>query len=101
MNRTRVVVASLCALALPIVWANDLWELPLDEPQLKPADGFELVSASCQTCHSIDYISTQPPLDRTGWSATIQKMREKYGAPIQTNQVNEILDYLVKAYGKK
>lgn len=89
------------ALALPLVSAKDEWELPLNEPQLKPGPAVELVSANCQICHSADYISTQPPLTRAVWTAEVQKMREKYGAPLPTNQVQQVVEYLTRTYGKK
>jgi mono/diheme cytochrome c family protein len=90
------IVASLVA-----VFAADVWELPLNEPQLKRGPGADVVAANCQVCHSADYISTQPPMTRAAWSATVQKMREKYGAPLATNQVDTIIQYLVSTYGKK
>jgi mono/diheme cytochrome c family protein len=86
---------------IPICFAADEWELPLDQPQLKPGPGMEVVATSCQICHSSDYISTQPPLNRATWTATVQKMREKYGAQFPTNQVEQIVEYLVGTYGKK
>ena len=97
----RMVLALATGLAAPLPFAADLWELPLDEPPLKKGPGAELVSVNCQVCHSSDYISTQPRLNRMTWMATVLKMREKYGAPLQTNQVSEIVEYLVNNYGKK
>ena len=94
-------MAACAAILAPVLFAADAWELPIDEPQLKSGPGAEVVATNCQVCHSADYISTQPPLNRTVWTATVLKMREKYGAPLPTNQVNEIVDYLVNNYGKK
>ena len=99
MKRTLGTLA--LSILIPIVFAADDWELPLDQPQLKPGPGMEVVATNCQICHSSDYISTQPPLTRTTWSATVQKMREKYGAQLPTNQVEQIIDYLAATYGKK
>ena len=91
----------LAAMLPPLALAKDEWELPLGEPQLKPGASVEVVSTNCQVCHSADYISTQPPLTRAAWTATVQKMREKYGAPLPTNQVEQVVEYLTRAYGKK
>lgn len=100
--KRRILICSLGACLLwPLAFAAEQWELPLGEPQLKSAPGVEVVSANCQVCHSADYISTQPPLTRAAWSATVQKMREKYGAPFPTNQVEQIVEYLAANYGKK
>jgi len=98
--KRKTLICSLGAF-LPLVFAAEQWELPLDEPQLKSAPGVEVVAANCQVCHSADYIFTQPPLTRAVWSATVQKMREKYAAPVRTNEVEQIIDYLAANYGKK
>jgi mono/diheme cytochrome c family protein len=79
----------------------DAWKLPSDQPRFRAAPGAELATAHCLLCHSADYVSMQPPLDRAAWLATVNKMREKYGAPLPTNQVARITDYLAAAYGKQ
>ena len=55
----------------------------------------------CGLCHSFDYIATQPRLGRTGWTASVEKMRAKYGAPIPTNEIPALVQYLVKHHGKE
>ena len=99
--RNKLLIMTASALVLPLVFAAETWELPLNEPQLKTGPCVEVVAANCQICHSADYVTTQPPLNRGGWASIVQKMREKYGAPLATNQVDEIVDYLAGAYGKK
>ena len=86
------------------VWASAAerrWKLPAETATFKPGPGVALATGQCVLCHSADYVSMQPPLDRAGWTASVQKMREKYGAPILTNQVDGLVDYLVKTYGKE
>jgi len=95
------ILIAIVMVIVPIAFAADDWQLPLNEPQLKPGAGVEIVSANCQVCHSADYIFTQPRLNRAAWVATVQKMREKYGAPLDTNLVDQIVTYLVDTYGKK
>ena len=80
--------------------ADDEWKLPPEKALLNEGPGRELVVGQCLLCHSSDYISTQPPLTRAQWQAGIEKMRTKYGAPIATNSVPALLDYLTAAYGK-
>lgn len=99
-RRNLFGIALAAALMTASIIASD-WRLPVDEPKLKSAPGFELVAANCQICHSADYISTQPPLSRPAWTATVQKMREKYGAPLPPDRVEAIVDYLAANYGKK
>ena len=83
-----------------VLAAADAWKLPTDQPKFRAGPGAELATANCLLCHSADYVSTQPPLDRAAWLATVNKMREKYGAPLPTNQVNRVVDYLANSYGK-
>lgn len=81
--------------------AGGEFTLPPENVKLKPGPGMELVQAQCVLCHSLDYISTQPPLTRPQWEASIAKMQQKYGAPVPTNAVPRLADYLVTAYGPK
>jgi hypothetical protein len=71
--------------------------LPPETATFKPGPGSEAAMQNCLLCHSVDYISTQPPMTRAAWTATVVKMREKYGAPFGANQVEKVVDYLVKS----
>ncbi|MDB6172694.1 MAG: putative sulfite:cytochrome c oxidoreductase (subunit b) oxidoreductase protein [Chthoniobacteraceae bacterium] len=55
--------------------------------------------AQCLICHSAEYVSMQPLLTRTAWKATVEKMQKKFGAPLPADQVDALVDYIVKAYG--
>jgi cytochrome c5 len=66
----------------------------------KPGPGVGAAQASCLTCHSSAYVSTQPVLSRAQWTAEVVKMRTAYGAPITDDQVPAIVDYLTTQYGK-
>jgi sulfite dehydrogenase len=77
----------------------ETFQLPPETAKLKSAPGAELVTAQCLLCHSADYISTQPRLSRAAWTAAVLKMKDKYGAPIATNGIPKLVDYLVKNYG--
>ena len=81
--------------------ADSAWTLPPETAKFKPGPGEPLATTSCLLCHSADYISTQPPVDRTAWKASVTKMREKYGAPISTNSVEALAEYFAKTYGKE
>src|SRR3954453_5576750 len=82
-----------------LVLAADKYELPPETAKLKPGPGAEQANVQCLLCHSADYISTQPRLSRAAWNAAVFKMKDKYGAPINTNTVPQLVDYLTKAYG--
>jgi mono/diheme cytochrome c family protein len=112
--RLRVPGALVLAGALALGWAwcgvpmepiqnpfaGDEWVLPVVQPSLRPGDGARLVTTQCSLCHSLDYIATQPALTRAQWTAGIEKMRTRFGAPIQTNQVSALVEYLTRNYGK-
>lgn len=88
-------------IALGPATAADAWKLPPEKTVLRPGAGRELVLGQCVACHSADYMTTQPPLDRAAWAASVEKMRSKYGAAIPTNVAPAIVDYLAAQYGPK
>src|SRR5204863_4762097 len=44
-------------------------------------------------------VTIQPKMQRAFWKAGVQKMQQKYGAPISDAQVEPLVDYLVRNYG--
>jgi len=69
---------------------------------LKEGPDRDLVAANCQVCHSLDSIEINSPfLDRKKWDATVTKMIERYGAPIQAENVAAIVSYLSTNYGSQ
>ena len=96
-----LLAALACAPGSPCRAADtDEWKLPPETVELRAGKGRESVAGQCVVCHSVDYVTTQPPLARAAWAATVEKMRAKYGAPLPTNAVPPLVDYLVTAYGK-
>lgn len=76
-------------------------ELPPDTEIFEPGPGSEIANAHCLTCHSVDYIKTQPPMPRAFWQATVEKMEKKFGAAAPTPaQTEYLLNYLVSHYGR-
>jgi sulfite dehydrogenase len=75
------------------------WKLPSETAKLERGPGVEAALGQCLICHSADYISIQPPMTRAAWAATVTKMKEKYGAPLQPDYTNAIVNYLAKTYG--
>jgi cytochrome c5 len=74
-----------------------------DEPMtLADGPGRDLTIGRCIICHSIEYIpSNAPAMNRAAWQKTIQKMKERFGAPITDEESKEILDYLDGHYSGK
>ena len=66
------------------------------EPQLASTEPeAALVEAHCSACHSIDYITTQPPgKGRDFWQAEVTKMVTVYGAPVPAEDAARIAAYL-------
>jgi mono/diheme cytochrome c family protein len=104
MNRTKhflFAALGIIAIAAVVRAAEMKFSLPPETATLKPGPGAELATANCLLCHSADYIATQPRLSRTVWKAEVIKMQQKYGAPVSTNNVDQLVDYLVKNYGQE
>lgn len=74
--------------------------LPTETASFRATQGAELAMAHCLQCHSAEYVTTQPPLGREAWLASIEKMRKKYGAAVPAEAESPLLDYLVATYGK-
>ncbi len=67
---------------------------------LKDAPGRATTENLCSGCHSLDYIRINAPfMNRQTWTAEVNKMVQAFGAPIQMNDANAIIDYLAVNYG--
>jgi hypothetical protein len=72
-----------------------------DQVALKDGPGRDVVEANCIMCHSLDYIPMNSVfLDRKGWEASVNKMIKVMGAPIRSEDVPAIVEYLARNYGK-
>ena len=97
MNRTCLTLfltTTLAVFAAPVKI-----ELPPETGAFKFAPGAELANGQCLSCHSIEYVSTQPVLPRAFWASSVKKMQEKYGAPVPPEQVDALVNYLTQNYG--
>ena len=55
----------------------------------------------CVACHSLDYIPMNSRfMDKAGWTASVNKMINVFGAPIAKEDVDAIASYLAANYGK-
>ena len=91
-----VAATAAAVLARPV-----RFETPPDTSTLKqsPAPGYAKTEALCATCHSRDYITTQPPhKGKDFWTAEVTKMVNVYGAPIPETERAAIADYLAATY---
>jgi len=74
-------------------------KLPLETTTFKQDAGADMANGQCLICHSIEYVTMQPPMPRAFWKSAVQKMQQKYGAPISDAQVDPLTDYLTRNYG--
>ena len=69
---------------------------------LREGPGRDLTVGRCIICHSLDYIpANAPAMDRAAWQKSVQKMRERFGAPITDEEAKTIVDYLSANYAEK
>lgn len=71
---------------------------PLAPTPLVRGAGQELVESYCSICHSVTLLAAQPRFPREIWKKEVDKMIH-LGAPIPTDLVGQIVDYLQKHYG--
>ena len=77
------------------------YKLPNQTATFKPGPNMEVVQNNCTSCHSVDYVQTQPrgpKFKEVFWRAEVTKMIKVYGAPIDEAVVDKIVDYLTQTY---
>lgn len=73
-----------------------------EDIRLKDGPGRDLTIGRCILCHSLEYIpSNAPAMNRAAWQKTIQKMKERFGAPLTDDEAKQILEYLDGGYSGK
>lgn len=103
----HLAAACLAFLALPV-----LAETPIALKSISVAlpDGLEMfpggpaaevVNNNCLTCHSREMVTVQPPLSGAEWTATVEKMRKVFKAPISDEDAAAIVKYLSATNGGK
>jgi hypothetical protein len=69
--------------------------LPDDAETFGEGAHADVLNRNCLACHSVSMVRYQPPLSRKQWTATVTKMREAYGAPIEARETGAIVDALM------
>jgi mono/diheme cytochrome c family protein len=89
----RTTVAVIALLASGGVLAQEA------KVALKDGPGKEKAQV-CVACHSLDYIPMNSRfLDKAGWTASVNKMINAFGAPIAKEDIDAIASYLAQNYG--
>jgi hypothetical protein len=73
--------------------------LPEDRTDLKPGPHHDVAVTQCRMCHSLDYVTMQPPGGEKQWDAVVTKMIKVFGAPIGEADARAIVEFLTGAYG--
>lgn len=107
---TRLSIALIAGLALAAASiaasaregsakAPPAYNPPPETSRLIAGPGVEAVQKHCLTCHSADYVSTQPPhMPAAFWQGEVAKMRNNYGARLSDDEAKAVTDYLVATY---
>ncbi|GDX39059.1 sulfite:cytochrome C oxidoreductase subunit B [Methylocystaceae bacterium] len=92
------LASTLCFMA--VSHAKPLsYSLPDQETLLRSGPGSEVVQNNCLSCHSADYIETQPPKQGIKfWEGEVNKMIKNYHAPVSESDAKIIIDYLSNQY---
>jgi sulfite dehydrogenase (cytochrome) subunit B len=99
MKRLAVTfLLSLIAIASAAIAKPMVYQAPAGTAELKPGPG-AATAIVCQSCHSVDYISTQPSgKGKAFWQAEVQKMIKVYKARIGEDDAAVIVNYLAATY---
>jgi hypothetical protein len=104
VHARRLAVTVTVLLGLPLLAAAQTKSitLPLDHEfsRLEPGPGVEVTERACRSCHSTDYVVTQPRGDARQWQGVVTKMISVYGASITPEDARTIVQYLSTQYGK-
>ena len=71
---------------------------PLYTPELATGEGREIIQGYCNLCHSVTYITMQPPLPAATWEDEVYKMINTYGALIPEDETRQVIAYLQAHY---
>ena len=80
---------------------NKIKDISDAKVSLPDAEGAELFTAHCITCHSLRYIQMQPDFSEKTWQKIVDKMIKSFGAPITEADSKAIVKYLVAIKGSK
>jgi hypothetical protein len=92
-----LIAAQGVAVAAPKPAQSFNW--PAESSRLVDGPGVQHAQTYCLSCHSADYITTQPRgMNQAFWDGEVAKMRKNYGAPMPDDEAKAVAAYLVAAY---
>ena len=76
-------------------------DLPDSDRMFPAGPGSDAINNNCLACHSAGMVLNQPALSKQAWAAEVNKMINNYKAPVASEDVATIVEYLVAFGGKK
>lgn len=98
MKLKVVAIALFSALVASAQVAKPI-EMPYYDYPMEKGDHDEVVQGNCLTCHSFGYMLNQGKKSRSYWTGTVAKMVNEFKAPIDKEDQQVIINYLVIHYG--
>ena len=84
----------------PVRFAPVKVDLPAGASDFPEGNGADIANANCLICHSAGMVLRQPPLSVAEWRTEIQKMKTSFGAPIASDQIDPLAQYLASINGR-
>lgn len=98
MRKAFVAVVLILSLSSALAAARS-YVLPEETAMLREGPGSDIAQNNCAACHSLDYITTQPPgKGRAFWEGAVKKMVKTFHAQISDEDAKAIVDYLSATY---
>ena len=93
--------SSIAGGAAPIEFKTTTFDLPESDRMFPDRPGSDAINNNCLACHSAGMVLNQPAMSREAWTSEVKKMIDNYKAPIVSEDVGAIVDYLVALKGAK
>ena len=87
--------------ATPLELRSVKVDLPDSDRMFPAGPGADAINNNCLACHSADMVLNQPALSKQSWAAEVNKMINNYKAPVASEDVGTIVEYLTALKGAK
>src|SRR5882757_4197993 len=92
---------SVARAATPFELKSVKIDLPDSDRMFPVGPGSDAINNNCLACHSADMVLNQPALLKQAWAAEVTKMINAYEAPVASEDVGPIVEYLAGLKGAK
>src|SRR6202047_3982350 len=87
--------------ATPFELKSVKMDLPDSDRMFPDGPGSDAINNNCLACHSAGMVLNQPALSKPAWEAEVSKMINNYKAPVASEDVGAIVEYLANVKGAK